>query len=133
MSLNRYMLSYYGGKDEHTRGRHRRKACLKSNIVAKKKNSRKRANKKAGTKRPRPCDKDETIMTAPDSCMKRACLSTPMQIHETATKVMQDIPEEEDCEIQQAQDIPAEEIMKFHNRPLSIIRKESPFKQMFIA
>ena len=107
MSINRYMLSYHGGKDEHRRGRHRRKACLQSNTVAK--NSRKRANKKAGTKRPRPCDKDETIIAAPDFCLKRACLSTPMQMNETATKVMQDIPEEEDCEIPQAQNIPAEE------------------------
>lgn len=79
------------------------------NLTQLRKNSRKRANKKAGTKRPRPCDKDETIIAAPDSCLKRACLSTPMQMNETATKVMQDIPEEEDCEISQAQNIPAEE------------------------
>lgn len=35
------------------------------------KNSRKRANKEAGTKKPRLCDQDISIIGAPDSVVKR--------------------------------------------------------------
>lgn len=41
------------------------------NLTQLRRNNRKRVNKKEGTKKPRPCDKDVTVIAAPDSCMKR--------------------------------------------------------------
>lgn len=41
------------------------------NLTQLRRNNRKRVKKKAGTKKPRPCDKDVTVIAAPDSCMKR--------------------------------------------------------------
>lgn len=41
------------------------------NLTQLRKNRRKKANKKAGTKKPRPCDQDVAILAAPDSVVKR--------------------------------------------------------------
>lgn len=41
------------------------------NLTQLRRNNRKRVKKKAGTKKPRPCDEDVTVIAAPDSCMKR--------------------------------------------------------------
>jgi hypothetical protein len=49
------------------------------NLAQLRKNSRKRVNKKAGTKKPRPCDKDENILAAPDSIKEvQEMTSTPI-------------------------------------------------------
>lgn len=54
------------------------------NLTQLRKNSRKRANKKAGTKKQRPCDQDISIIAAPGSVVKRNpewdddCMGSPL-------------------------------------------------------